>query len=70
MSREEVLKGVIIKGIVGAAPKHPRVKSPTGSSGSVASNPFEKRVAPAPPPTASQRGSESEPKTKAKNRSR
>ena len=71
MSREEVLKGVIIKGIVCGAPKHPRVKSPTGSSsGSVASNPFEKRAAPAPPPTASQRGSESEPKTKAKNRSR
>ena len=68
VSREEVLKGVIIKGIVCGAPKHPRVKSPTGSSGS-ASNPFEKRAAPAPP-TASQRGSESEPKTKAKNRSR
>ena len=65
VSREEVLKGVIIKGIVCVAPKHPRVKSPTGS----ASNPFEKRAAPAPP-TASQRGSESEPKTKAKNRSR
>jgi len=66
VSREEVLKGVIIKGIL-SMPAGGRGKGSTASGGS---NPFEKRTAPAPPSLHKSHSSESEPKTKSKNRNR
>ena len=53
VKREEMIKGVIIKGIVCT----PQMKGKNKKSG----NPFEKRAAPSPPPLP-----QSEPKTKAK----
>ena len=57
VKREELIKGVIIKGIVCT----PQMKGKNKKSG----NPFEKRSAPSPPPPP-----QSEPKTKAKKKSR
>merc|ERR1712130_979826 len=54
VKREEMIKGVIIKGIVCT----PQMKGKNKKSG----NPFEKRAAPSPPPLLPQ----SEPKTKSK----
>ena len=54
VKREEMIKGVIIKGIVCT----PQTKSKSKKSG----NPFEKRAAPSPPPLP-----QSEPKTKPKS---
>merc|ERR1711874_487144 len=53
VKREEMIKGVIIKGIVCT----PQMKGKNKKSG----NPFEKRAAPSPPPLP-----QSEPKTKPK----
>ena len=55
VKREEMIKGVIIKGIVCT----PQTKSKSKKSG----NPFEKRAAPSPPPLP-----QSEPKTKPKSK--
>jgi hypothetical protein len=65
VSREEILKGVIIKGIV-CTPPAGGGRRRKESSASAGSNPFEKRAAPAPPRLQS--SAESEPKTKSKNR--
>ena len=46
ISREEIVKGVVIKGIVCT----PKTKQKNKSSSKTSLNPFEKRVAPAPPP--------------------
>ena len=55
VKREEMIKGVIIKGIVCT----PQMKGKYKKSG----NPFEKRAAPSPPPLP-----QSEPKTKSKSK--
>ncbi len=68
VSREEILKGVIIKGIV-CTPPAGGGRRRKESSASAGSNPFEKRAAPAPPSLHKAHSSaESEPKTKSKNR--
>ena len=61
VTREDLVKGVVMKGIVctpKTGPKH-KGKSQPGSTQSL--NPFEKRKAPKPPPALS----DSVPKTKA-----
>ncbi len=66
VSREEILKGVIIKGIVCTPPAGGGRRRKESSASAAGSNPFEKRTAPAPPKLFS--SAESEPKTKSKNR--
>jgi len=59
VTREEIVKGVVIKGIV----CNPKNSQKSKSSASL--NPFEKRLAPKPPDTAH---ADSVPKTKSKSR--
>ena len=63
VSREEIIKGVVIKGIV-STPKAGHKKKDRSKTVSTSSlNPFEKRKAPNPPPAPPP--SDSVPKTKA-----
>ena len=64
VTREEIVKGVVIKGIVCTPKSKQKSKSSSGSKTSL--NPFEKRLAPSPPADSSL--SDSVPKTKTKKR--
>ena len=64
ITREEIVKGVVIKGIV-CTPKSKK-KSKSFSASKTSLNPFEKRLAPAPPTDSSL--SVSVPKTKSNKR--
>ena len=68
VSREEIVKGVVIKGIVCTPKTNTKNKNRSKSMSTTSLNPFEKRKAPNPPPIVSE--SESVPKTKSKNKKR